>query len=80
MRWRDDVLRKNAAYEFTLAKNAGRPPDDPPEMLAGDLQDGLLPHNILSGIAKERGKCKECVSARLMNNKMILNLLHSLGP
>ena len=47
------MLRKNDAYERTLAKNAGRSHDDPPEMLAGDLQDGLLPHNILSGIAKE---------------------------
>lgn len=63
------MLRKNGAYKFTLAKNAGRLPDDPPEMLDGDLQDGLLPHRILSGIAKERGKCKEFVSARLMNKR-----------
>ena len=50
-------------------KAAGRSADDPPEMLARDLVDGKLPLPILNAIAKERGKCKEFVLARLMSKK-----------
>jgi len=47
VRWRDDVLRKNAAYEVMLAKAAGRSPEDHPDMLVDDLQDGRLPQHML---------------------------------
>ena len=58
VRWRDDVLTKNAKYEMILAKAAGRSMDDAPEDLASDLQEGRLPHQILAEIANKRESVK----------------------
>ena len=63
-------LRKmQYTYEVMLAKAAGRSPKDHPDMLVDDLQDGRLPRHMLEAIVKERGKCKDCVLARLMSKK-----------
>ena len=50
-------------YEATLTKAAGRSLDGPRELLSSDPQDGKLPQNILSAIAKLQGECKAFVSA-----------------
>ena len=68
-RWRSQLLDGNAKYEAMLTKVAGRSADDSPEDLVSDLHEGQLPHHILEGIAKLKGKCKEFVEARCITKK-----------
>ena len=52
VRWRDQILNNNAKYKAKPTKAAGRSVDEARELLSPNLQDGQLPHHILSAIEK----------------------------